>query len=458
MEILPIVPFKKFRRAEITPPGSKSITNRALLLAALRPGTTRISGALFSEDTLTMVDCLRRLGFRVDADSVAKTLVVEGLGGEIPAARAELFVANAGTAARFLTAALALKKGGEYTLDGSPAMRKRPMDGLLAALAPLGATFDFHGERGRFPFTMHTRGIFSDETAADARASSQILSALMLVAPVVASKTARGLFDIFLKGETVSAPFVEMTAKMISQFGGAVEIRGNRFTCGGGYRAGALDYAVEPDATAASYFLILPFIHRGGEIFVRGLKTDGLQGDAAFATTLATPPHDLLAFTQTDAGGLAATGTATRGFDADFNAISDTFLTLAAVAPLLDPAGAPLVIRGIAHTRGQETDRVAAMANELSKFVGAENVSQTQDSLTVRPVAREILRARADASPDGKIRVATYRDHRVAMSFGALGTFDLRGDGSPWLEIEDPACCGKTFPEFFRVLGALGGN
>lgn len=454
MEILPIVPFKNFRRAEVSLPGSKSITNRALILAVLRTGTTKISGALFSEDTRTMVACLRQLGVRVETDELAKTITVEGVGGEIPAARAQLFVANAGTAARFLTALLALKNGGEYFIDGTTAMRKRPMLGLLDALSTLGCEFEFHGERGYFPFTMRTHGIFSESVAADACASSQILSALMLIAPVAGTHSSRGVFDVFLKGETVSKPFVEMTAKMIAQFGGAIEARGNRFSCGGGFGSGELNYEVEPDATAASYFLILPFIHRIAEIFVRGFKTSALQGDADFAVELSTPPHDVLAFTQTDTGGIAGAGTATRGFEIDFNAISDTFLTLAAVAPLF-AAGTPLVIRGIAHTRGQETDRVAAMATELSKIVGAENVSQSEDALRIVPVAKEVLRTRADASPNGRIRISTYRDHRVAMSFGVLGTFDLRGDGSPWIEIEDPACCQKTFPEFFDELGKI---
>lgn len=458
---LAIKPFRNFRRATVTPPGSKSITNRALALAAMRSGTTRISGALFSEDTRTMIECLRRLGFAVRADEAAKTVEIRGNGGEIPSVRAELFVANAGTAARFLTAMLALKSGGEYRLDGTEAMRRRPMSGLLDALARLGCEFEFHGTRGCFPFTMRTRGVFPRDVVADAGASSQILSALMQIAPVAGTRSGTGTFDVFLKGETVSRPFVEMTARMIAQFGGAVESRGNAFFCGGGYGAGDFDYAVEPDATAASYFLILPFVHRQSEVCIRGLDTTGLQGDSAFVETLSLPPNDLLCGASFDDAGTpccrVSAGTATRGFDVGFNAISDTFLTLAAVSPLMD-AGTPLVIRGIAHTRGQETDRVAAMAAELSKIVGAENVSQTQDSLTVSPISRERLRARADAAPDGKIRIATYRDHRIAMSFGVLGTFDLRGDGSPWLEIEDPDCCAKTFPEFFSVLDSLRGE
>ncbi|MBQ6704979.1 MAG: 3-phosphoshikimate 1-carboxyvinyltransferase [Opitutales bacterium] len=453
--MLSIKPFRKFRRASVTPPGSKSITNRALVLAALRTGTTRLTGTLFSEDTRTMIECLRRLGFRVEADEAARTVEIAGLGGEIPASRAELFVANAGTAARFLTAMLVLKKGGEFFLDGSEAMRKRPMSGLLDALARLGCEFEFHGERGFFPFTMRTHGISAREITVDASASSQILSALMQIAPVAGMQNGTGLFDVFLKGETVSRPFVEMTARMIAQFGGGIEARGNAFTCGGAYGAGDFDYAIEPDATAASYFLILPFVHRESEICINGLDTNGLQGDAAFTLELSAPPHDLLSVSLGENGNIprcrVTAGTATRGFDIDFNAISDTFLTLAAVAPLLD-AGTPLTIRGIAHTRKQETDRVAAMATELAKILGDENVSQTEDSLTVFPISRAELRSRADAAPGGKIRIATYRDHRVAMSFGILGTFDLRGDGSPWIEIENPECCGKTFPDFFSVL------
>lgn len=459
MEILPIKPFCRFRYACVTPPGSKSITNRALILAALRKGTTRLSGALFSEDTRTMIDCLQRLGFRVTADERHKTIEVDGQGGDIPAETAELFVANAGTTARFLTAMLALKRGASYKIDGSEAMRKRPMAGLLDALERLGCSFEFHGERGCFPFTMHSTGITARNIDVDASASSQILSALMQIAPVAGMQNGTGTFDVFLKGKTVSRPFVAMTARMIAQFGAGVEARGNMFTCGGAYGEGDFDYAIEPDATAASYFQMLPFLHRSSEVCIKGLDTEGLQGDAAFAAELSIPPNDLLSCAlQTDVSGksdcFVRAGTATQGFEINFNAISDTFLTLAAVAPMLN-AGTTLTIRGIAHTRKQETDRVAAMAAELSKIVGAENVSQTEDSLSITSIPRDAIRARADVAPGGKIRIATYNDHRVAMSFGVLGTVDLRGNGTPWIEIENPKCCGKTFPDFFEVLESI---
>lgn len=448
--MLSIKPFSKnFRRASLMPPGSKSITNRALILAAMRTGTTRLAGTLFSEDTRTMLACLRALGFQIDFDEAKKTISIEGRGGEIPCRHAKLYVANAGTTARFLTAMLALQPAGTFELDGSEAMRKRPMQGLIVALEKLGCTFEFGGVAGHFPFTMKTRGITGTAIAVDASASSQILSAILMIAPCI-SNTA-GTFSVHLCGKTVSKPFVEMTLRMIAQFGGAVEARGNSFMCAGGYGAGTFDYAIEPDATAASYFLILPFVHRASEICVEGLNSQGLQGDAAFALDLSTPPHDLLSVCEGNNALSARAGTCRQGFEIDFNAISDTFLTLAAIAPLLEK-GSSLTIRGIAHTRKQETDRIAAMATELAKIVGAENVSQTEDALTIHACGVPAMRARADAQPAGTIRIATYKDHRVAMSFGILGTFDLRGDGSAWLAIEDPQCCSKTFPEFFDVL------
>ncbi|MCD8283389.1 MAG: hypothetical protein LUD39_07205, partial [Opitutae bacterium] len=494
-EIL-IRPPRKLSRLSVVLPGSKSITNRALILAALGSRTTILHGALFSDDTRAMLDCLKKLGFDVAFDEAARTISVRGEGGEIPNSQAELFVENAGTAARFIVALLALKKGGNYVLDGTKAMRKRPMRGLLDALEKLGCEFTFAGEVGHFPFSMKTRGIVADSVAVDAAASSQILSALLLIAPCAAKpgKT----FSIELLGATVSRPFVAMTLSMIRQFGGATEARGNTFVCAGAYPTTNPDgnnfvYEIEPDATAASYFAILPFVHHECEIEIPGFATHGgLQGDAAFATTIATPPHDLISLREIPAHNhkpsttIVAAGTSQQTFDADFNAISDTFLTLAAVAPLFattkprvgggnnaetchhhghdhndnhhngdcchhhDPQA--LTIRGIAHTRRQETNRVAAMATELAKIVGEKNVQQTEDSLSVIPCALSEIRARADAQPDGAIRIETYNDHRVAMSFAVLATFDLRGDGSPWLAIKNPRCCAKTFPDFFSRL------
>ncbi len=406
-----------------------------------------------------MAKALQELGFEVQPDEAARTITVTGRPEGIPNAEATLHVGNAGTAARFLTAFLCLREGGTYHLDGDAAMRERPMRGLLDALQALGAKIVFHGRSGCFPFTLRTHGLRGPEVTVDASASSQILSALLMVAPLWSHNAPYSV--LHLKGETVSEPFLEITLRMMGQFGLALWDKQ-----GASYLVGRVphyalpepaSYAIEPDATAASYFLALP-LATGGSALSRGMRTDLLQGDTAFVRVLEKVG---VAFEAT-ADGLKACAERCggRGVDENFNAFSDTFLTLAAVAPLLS---GPTVIRGIGHTRRQETDRVLAMAQELERLgqrveptVAALRAAPELDSLTVHPDL-EGLRARALAARrEGRLlSVHTYEDHRVAMSFGVLGSFDLLGDGAPWLEIEDPACCGKTFPNFFEVLGTL---
>ncbi len=448
---LAITPFTASGCAHAAVPGSKSITNRALILAAMRNGDTLLNGALFSEDTRIMIDCLVRLGFAVAYNEEAAWIKIKGAGGKIPKTDAELYVGNAGTTARFLTAFLALQKNGSYKIDGSEAMRKRPMSGLIDALESLGARFEFREQARHFPFVMRTQGIGVPGVSVDASASSQILSALLQIAPVIAQET-RSPFTVSLAGETVSHPFVQMTLSMIRQFGRTVPANGSPYVFDGSME-GASDalftYPVEPDATAASYFLMLPFVV-GGAIRVDGLVLDGLQGDADFAGVM--NQLGLLDTTKDGDGVVSRAGISREGASVNFNAISDTFLTLAAVTPLLDSA---TCISGIAHTRKQETDRIAAMAAELAKLVGDGNVTQTEDSLTVKPIGIEALRKRVFALPGASVRIATYKDHRVAMSFGILGCFDLFGNGKPWIVIEDPLCCSKTFPHFFDELDAV---
>jgi len=424
---LPIPPFTAPARGSVTLPGSKSITNRALILAALAEKPVTLRGALFSRDTRIMVTALRALGFRVETDEAELTLTVYGLGGEIPNAEATIDVGNAGTAARFLTALVCLRKGGVYHFDGDAAMRTRPIAGLLDALAQQGAVADSQ----TFPFTLRTNGLPGGVVTLDASASSQLVSALLLVAPRAVTP-----LRVELLGETVSKPFITMTERMVAQFA-SQEVS---------------DYAIEGDATAASYFATLPIVtggaqcgsaggdrcsSAGGNIQIDGLKLgpDALQGDTAFFSLL--EKRGLI----TRVGErIASTGeTRGRGIRADFNAFSDTFLTLAAIAPLLD---GPTKITGIAHTRHQETDRVAGMARELRKL--GQEVIETEDSLEIHP--RPLI--------PGQV-IETYHDHRFAMSFGVLGCYDLHGNGQPWLSIKDPACCGKTFPHFFEVLETL---
>ncbi|MBI2518434.1 MAG: 3-phosphoshikimate 1-carboxyvinyltransferase [Opitutae bacterium] len=410
-EKLPIVPFTKPVRGRVTLPGSKSITNRALILAALSPRTVTLRGALFSRDTRIMVAALRALGFAVETDEAALTITIAGRGGEIPVREAKLDIGNAGTAARFLTAFVCLRPDGVYHFDGDEAMRRRPIGALLEALASQGARADARS----FPFTLRTASLRGGTVELDASESSQMLSALLMVAP-----HARAPLTVRLKGETVSRPFVAMTERMIAQFAAA-----------------PADYAIEGDATAASYFAALALVTHGA-LRVDGLNlaADALQGDAEFYRLFAA--RGLVSLS----GQTVAADTARGGVTADFNAFSDTFLSLAAIAPLLD---GPTRISGIAHTRKQETDRVAGMARELKKL--GQHVIESEDALEIHP--RPLVTG---------VEIETYHDHRFAMSFGILGCHDRHGDGRPWLTIRDPACCNKTFPAFFDLLEKLRRN
>ncbi|MBP6506344.1 MAG: 3-phosphoshikimate 1-carboxyvinyltransferase [Opitutaceae bacterium] len=405
---LPLQPFTHPVRGTVTLPGSKSITNRALILAALGKGATTLRGALFSRDTRIMIAALRELGFKVEADEAALTIRIEGHNGEIPVREARIEVGNAGTAARFLTAFVCLRPDGIYHFDGDEAMRRRPIGALLEALESQGAKASARA----FPFTLRTAGLRGGAVELDAAESSQLLSALLMVAP-----HARTPLTVKLKGETVSKPFIAMTEQMVQQFAQPQS-----------------DYVIEGDATAASYFAALTAVTRGKlEINGLNLAIEALQGDASFFRLLAT--QNVIVSNAHTVG----TGLQRQGITADFNDFSDTFLTLAAIAPLLD---GPTRITGIAHTRKQETDRVAGMARELTKL--GQRVIETEDSLEIHP---QPLRA-------GQV-IATYHDHRFAMSFGILGCHDLHGDGRSWLSIQDPACCAKTFPHFFELLESL---
>ncbi|WP_269537849.1 3-phosphoshikimate 1-carboxyvinyltransferase [Cerasicoccus fimbriatus] len=442
---LTIQPFTRPVGGRVTLPGSKSITNRALILAALSRESLTLEGALFSDDTRIMANALRALGITVDEDEAGKTIFVNGCGGKIPNVEAEIYVGNAGTAARFLTAMLCLRPDGVFKLDGSAPMRKRPMRGLLDALVAHGAAeVEYHGEPGFFPFTLKTKGMPGGELSVDASASSQILSALLMIAPFASAP-----LTISLAGATVSHPFIGMTLAMIEQFGvqpqGESDTGPFTFNGEGTYYYPRPAYVVEPDATAASYFAMLPWVV-GGSLTLERCYGIGLQGDIKFIEAI----QPLGAFFNVDENALVAEfpERQTPGVDINFNPISDTFLTLAAVTPLLD---GPTTISGIAHTRHQETDRIHAMATELRKL--GQCVDETDDSMTVHPDKAALIAATKDAP----LAIDTYEDHRVAMSFGILGSHDLHGDGRPWITINDPGCCAKTFPNFFDVLAKLRG-
>jgi 3-phosphoshikimate 1-carboxyvinyltransferase len=439
-DVLPITPFTRPARGEVVIPGSKSLTNRALLLAALCDAPVLLTGALFSEDTELMAEALRRLGLTIASEAAAGTVRVSQQPDAFKRGEADLFVGLAGTTARFLTALCAAAPRGIYRLDGVPQMRRRPMQGLIAALRQLGADIRCTGEEGFFPLEIHAAGLRGGRVSIDARESSQLLSALLMVAPLAQTPV-----EIALVGG-VRGPFVKMTTRLMEHFGqppigrrdaGAFLVANNRR-----YTLATDRYAIEPDATAASYFLALP-LAVGGRLVLPGVRgpNGGLQGDARFLEVLRAAGGEIAETNR----GLAASftrGGARHGVDRDFNEFSDTFLTLAALAPLLD---GPTRISGIAHTRKQETDRVAGMARELRKL--GQEVVEEDDSLTVTP---RPLR-------DG-VEIETYGDHRFAMSFGILGCHDLHGDGRPWLSIRNPACCAKTFPHFFELLETVRQN
>jgi 3-phosphoshikimate 1-carboxyvinyltransferase len=436
---LPIMPITSSLAGVVTLPGSKSLTNRALILAALADRLVTIEGALFSRDTELMVAALRNLGFSVEVDAAQRRIAVEGRGGCIPGAEASLLVGNAGTVARFLTAMLQVHPAGSFNLDGDAPMRQRPMRGLLDTLAAQGARFVFGGEPGCFPFKMHTRGLAGGDWSVDASASSQMLSALLMIAPLAGSPV------------TVLAPgtrpaFVKITLEQMRQFGIRAEAdwETGRFTVyPGAYTHPDGIYKIEPDVTAASYFMALPYV-TGGSLTLADLPPELLQGDARFREVVEA--MGLVVQTGPDGWTVRKEFGPGGALDFDFETFSDTFLTLAALTPLLPY---PTTIRGIGHTRHQETDRVKAMQTELHKL--GQTVEVSEDTLRViprRPVLEEM-------AMEGQTVIKTYEDHRVAMSFGILGCADIRGDGKSWLAIGDPTCCGKTFPEFFQVLGGL---
>lgn len=408
-------------RGSIQPPGSKSVTNRALICAALADGESRLTGALDSEDTRVLVDSLNRLGVVVEAAPESRSIRVIGCGGALPATNADLYIANSGTSVRFLTAMCALGEG-RYRLDGAARMRERPIQDLLDSLGQLGVDARSELGTGCPPVIVNAHGLPGGRVRIRGDVSSQFLSGLLLAAPYAGSP-----LTIDIDGELVSRPYVTMTLAVMLAFG--IEA-----TCDDLARFqiprrvySARQYSIEPDASAASYFWAAAAI-TGGEVTVTGLSRSSLQGDVQFCDLLAQMGCEV----RYGADSITVHGRELRGIDADMNAISDTVQTLAAVALF---AQGPSTVRGIAHIRHKETDRISALAIELRKL-GAE-VIETADGLSITP--RELHGAAID----------TYNDHRMAMSLSLVG---LR---VPGVIINDPGCTAKTYPRFFDDLQSL---
>lgn len=416
-------------RGSVRVPGSKSHTNRSLVIAALAGGTSRLEGALFADDTLAMASGLEALGFKVERDGPGRRFTVEGKGGEIPAGRASIDARDAGTVMRFLAAAAALGRGG-YVVDGSARMRERPIGDLADGLVQLGAEVRFLETEGFPPVEVRSEGI-SGVARIPGRTSSQFASAILLASPC-----AKGKVRLEIEGEIVSLPFIELTVGLMSGFGAEVgrPDRGVFEVEPTGYRAGV--HFVAGDATAASYFLAAAAV-TGGRVTVENVGTSSLQGDAGFAGLL----ERMGCRVERRADSTTVEGTeCLRGVSADMGATPDLVPTLA-VAALF--ASTPTEIRNVANLRVKESDRLAALARELPKL-GAE-VRELPDGLVIRPArGKAPLRGAQDA------RMATYNDHRLAMSFAVAA---LATDG---VEIENPRCVEKTYPGFFQDLESVG--
>ena len=424
---LEILPFTSPNlRSRVRVPGSKSLTNRALIIAALAEGKTQLSGALDSQDTQVLIRALNAVGIPTHHNPEAFTIDVVGQAGSIPVASANLDLANSGTSLRFLTAMLALGHG-NYMLDGSPRMRQRPIADLLAALNRLGAIARSETNNGCPPVSLDADGLQGGFVGVRGDVSSQFLSGLLMALPYAGNPS-----EIEVDGNLVSVPYVTMTIEVMRAFGVKVDNRKNkRFIIKPGQYFGR-DYAIEPDASAASYFFALAAI-MGGTVTVEGLGNRSLQGDVDFVQVLA----HMGCLVESGVDKITVTGGQLKGLDIDMNAISDTVMTLAVVA--LFAQGATR-IRNVAHIRHKETDRIAAVATELRKF-GAE-VIEHYDGLTIVPPANGQFKA---------AEVATYDDHRIAMSFA------LAGLKVPGTVILDPGCVGKTYPGYWKDLDqALG--
>lgn len=424
MEYLDLAPVSRMT-GTVRLPGSKSISNRTLLLAALARGDTEVSGLLDAEDVDRMLDALRALGVTIEHRGDSRDFVVHGVGGTFAIKRAKLFLGNAGTALRPLTAVLAFC-GGEYELSGVARMHERPIGDLVAALRSLGAEIRYLGSEG-FPPLAIGRGKLrlGGSVAIRGGVSSQFLSALLLALPLGGKA-----MTVDITGELISKPYVEMTLNLMARFGVEVESedwRRMHVPAAGYVSPGTL--AVEGDASSASYFLAAGAIG-GGPVRVEGVGRDSIQGDVCFADTLA----EMGAAVERGPAWIEVRGTRPlRAIDADFNRMPDAAMT-AAIAALF--AAGTSTLRNIGSWRVKETDRIAAMAAELAKL-GAQ-VAAGPDWLSITPPDRWL-----------PATIDTYDDHRMAMCFAlaALGGVPVR--------INDPQCVRKTFPQYFDAFRAL---
>ena len=418
---LEVMPLERPPDATIRVPGSKSVTNRALIIAALADGNSRIVNPLFSDDSFWLMDALVRLGIDVHADGERGEVYVRGQSGEIYASGVDLFVGNAGTVARFLPPFLALGRG-PVTVDGVPRMRERPVADLVDGMRQLGAEVQYAGEDGRFPLMIKGGGIPGGKARVSASKSSQFISGLLMAAPYAQAPVT--LHPVGRK----EWPYVGITVALMRAFGVEVDEAANgRFTVAPALYS-SREYEVEPDASGASYFMAAAAV-TGGRVRIPGLGASSPQGDLRFAGVL----RDMGCRVEIASDFVEVQGPDhLRGVEVDMNAFSDTMITLSAIAPF---AEGPTTITNVGHTRLQESDRLSAVATELTRL----GVKTQTTSSSIRIIPNKIK--------PGVVR--TYGDHRIAMAFATKG---LVASG---IRIRDPGCVTKTFPGYFEALESL---
>lgn len=418
--------LQNIKEIKVQVPGSKSITNRALLLAALSSYRCMLHGVLFSDDSRAFLDSLVKLGFDVEADEDGRDVTIQGMGGKIPNTHAAICVRSAGTAARFLTVMLALA-GGEYELSASPQMCKRPMQPLLDLLSDAGVEFEFKGVKGHFPFVMRSHSIALSEVSIDTGISSQFASALLMSGVMMEN----GL-KVCMLGDRTEGSYIKMTLSMMKQFGIDVKKEGN--TCQVPYTStfGLKEYQIEPDVSGACYFYAMAPLLKT-DVIVKDVHMDSMQGDIKFLEAL----RQMGCVLKDAEEGVQIKGSSLRGYpglNISMKDFSDQTMTMAVLAPFADSA---TLIRNIAHIRYQESDRIRAVLTELGRMgVKCEEVPEA-DGIQIFP--GEI----------SETEVETYEDHRMAMSFTLIGLKTGK------IAIREPDCCRKTFENYFDLIEAL---
>ena len=426
---LPVQPIGGPIDVDIAVPGSKSITNRYLVMAALASGNVHLTGLLHSDDTVFMIDCLRTLGYAVRENWTSSTCMIEGRGGEIPARGAELYVGAGGTLMRFMSAFVSLGQG-RFRLDGVPRMRERPIEDLLQGMRGIGVNARSELNNGCPPVIVEANGLPGGAVSIDGSRSSQYISAMLLIAPY-----AKARMPVTVTGNFVSRPYVELTLRCMSDFGVGTATEGERSyvpTHGVKYRPGAYD--VEGDASNASYFLAAAAI-LGGRCCITNVRADSPQGDAAFADVLRRMGCRVRQGFLPGKRGIEISRdpkTPLKAVDADLNDMPDVVMTLAALCLFAD---GPSLIENVGNLRIKETDRLAAIAAELRRL-GA-TVEEGPDSLEITP------------GPAKNALIETYDDHRMAMSMALVGL------ARPGVTIKNPSCVSKSYPRFFTDLEKL---